>query len=545
MYLSNIRIKGFRGIRSLDLRLGATTVLIGDNDWGKASFFEVLDRCLGCHTHDAPIFTEEDRHVIAGKAVDSISIELTFRENSAGELDKDNYGALSEYATPSGDRRCVMIRIEATPQEGDKETTSSVTSGPKHDSDALQALELFRRFCPVLIVRPDQGMGNLSPATDSNAGDNRSRIERQIEQAYDKIVSVRQPITAKEVDDAVADVGELLQEHALQVMPEPPQAGELLESLGGIPQKLALGGGPALEVGKHGSATQAISLLVLAGALLHARGPRALDPMAMPLALIVEPEAHLHPTLLAGVWGLIESMNTQRVISTYSGTLLARVELHTLRRLERTPNGIVVHRVLRDSLDSEDRRRLGYHIRALRGGALFARTWILIEGETEFWLLPEWASLLGHDLVAHGIRVIEFAQCGLEPIAKLANTLGIPWLLLTDGDGAGDQYVSLAKKLMHENLFSKRIVQLKEKDIEHHLFTHGFAEVYRRASGRGSKKRRNEQPSSVIHAAIDARSKPDLALSVLEFAEDMPRGQLSTVLTGLIDRAIDSANRES
>ena len=35
-----------------------------------------------------------------------------------------------------------------------------------------------------------------------------------------------------------------------------------------------------------------------------------------------------------------------------------------------------------------------------------------------------------------GIRIMEFAQCGVEPLIKLADDLGIAWHLIADGDSA-------------------------------------------------------------------------------------------------------------
>ena len=43
---------------------------------------------------------------------------------------------------------------------------------------------------------------------------------------------------------------------------------------------------------------------------------------------------------------------------------------------------------------------MAYHVRAKRGALLFARCWLLVEGETEFTLLPELARLLGHEVLS-------------------------------------------------------------------------------------------------------------------------------------------------
>ena len=72
-------------------------------------------------------------------------------------------------------------------------------------------------------------------------------------------------------------------------------------------------------------------------------------------------------------------------------------------------------------------RKITYHVRLKRDDALFARAWLLVEGETEVWLLPELARMMGCDFASEGIRCVEFAQSGVEPLVKLANDLGIEW----------------------------------------------------------------------------------------------------------------------
>ena len=75
-------------------------------------------------------------------------------------------------------------------------------------------------------------------------------------------------ICQKELSEAVANIGELLQEHAIDALSPHPLAGELVERLSGVPKQLSVGDGPTLPITKHGSSTQAISLLVLVGSIL-------------------------------------------------------------------------------------------------------------------------------------------------------------------------------------------------------------------------------------------------------------------------------------
>lgn len=63
---------------------------------------------------------------------------------------------------------------------------------------------------------------------------------------------------------------------------------------------------------------------------------------------------------------------------------------------------------------TEDSRRISFHIRFNRPSSLFARCWLLVEGETETQVINELARQCGHHFDAEGIKVIEFAQSGLK-----------------------------------------------------------------------------------------------------------------------------------
>lgn len=61
MFLERIEVKGFRGINRLSLGLDQTTVLIGENTWGKSSLLRAL-WCLLGQDAEPYQFTAEDFH---------------------------------------------------------------------------------------------------------------------------------------------------------------------------------------------------------------------------------------------------------------------------------------------------------------------------------------------------------------------------------------------------------------------------------------------------------------------------------------------------
>ena len=175
-------------------------------------------------------------------------------------------------------------------------------------------------------------------------------------------------------------------------------------------------------------------------------------------------------------------------------------------------------RVREGALRRDELRKVGYHLRARRGAACFARCWLLVEGETEFWIVPDLARLIGYDLAQEGVACVEFAQCGLAPLVKLARALGIEWHVLADGDRAGEDVLrrSPARSCAGE-AEPRRVSRLADRDIEHCFWRHGHARVFETLAGVAAAPG-GATPRRVIEKAIDRRSKPGVAFELLASA---------------------------
>ncbi len=255
-------------------------------------------------------------------------------------------------------------------------------------------------------------------------------------------------------------------------------------------------------------------MLILTAAILH-HYPGGNLSGAEFLMVLDDPEVHLHLMTLASVWGVLEQLKAQKIISTQSVTLLAAMPLHSLRRLTRNGGKIRQWRVCRNSLKPDELRKLSYHIRVRRADANFARCWLLVEGETEFWILPELARLCGYDLALEGIACVEFAQSGLVPLIKLARELGIEWHVLADGDKAGRSYADTARSFLHNEPARRRVTTLRQRDIEHCFWKHGYEQVFINAANLTWSPDDRTQPRSVINRAIRRHSKPHMAFELI------------------------------
>ena len=149
-----------------------------------------------------------------------------------------------------------------------------------------------------------------------------------------------------------------------------------------------------------------------------------------------------------------------------------------------------------------------------RGVAMFARVWLLVEGESEFWILPQVAQVMGHDLAMEGICRVGFAQCGIDPLVRTAREFGIEWHLLADGDEAGRHYVD-PRGVHPRGEGHERMTFLPEHDIEHcfwHTDTPARSWKWRDCRRAPSGGR----PAQAIAKAVQRRSKPFLALRLVE-----------------------------
>jgi putative ATP-dependent endonuclease of OLD family len=264
-----------------------------------------------------------------------------------------------------------------------------------------------------------------------------------------------------------------------------------------------------------------ILLSLLAGAVLSCKGNREISKKARPIVIFEDIESRFHPSLLLSFWSLVEAIDFQKIITTNSGDLLSAMTLYSLRRLHRRCYDTRSFKVAPNSFNHEEVRRIAFHVRINRPMSLFARTWILVEGETEVWVLSTIASLLGISLQCDGIRIIEFAQCGLSPLMKLASQLGIEFHVLTDGDEAGQKYANSVKSRVKASELKRHLTVMPHVDIEHYIYSLGYEEVFKKAAGLPPGALRKGMSSErVIDMAIKRKSKPGLALILVEAMQE-------------------------
>lgn len=495
MIIRQIEIRNFRGIESLSLSLGETTVIFGSNNTGKSTILTavhaVLSRAFG---RRSGIFSEYDYHLEKGThptEAQPIEIKLTFSESVADEWPESTVQQLNNVVGIRSDGlQTVTVRVTGKYDDALDIFTSNFdfldpagNAYPPNPNAVRKLQQVIPAFYLAALrdaakeFRPGAPFWGpfvkalkIDPAVRQEIEGEIAALNQKVLDAHTGFESVKERLanSAKLVPlgGGGAPVG-------IEALPS-----RVFDILAKTQVMLSGVSGAALPLGQHGEGTQSLAVICLFDAFLDAQLVGEYGEGAVPILTLEEPEAHLHPSAVRAVGRMLSSFAGQKIITTHSGDLLAAVSLTSLRRLRRVNGEVRVYQVQDGAIDPQDLKRLDHHVRRHRGGFLFAKVWILVEGETDETVIQECARILGHDLFGEGICCFKFTELGVAPFIKLADQFGIHWIVLADADPAGAGYVTTAQGLLNGRNAADHISQVPAWDIETYLCLEGYGALY-------------------------------------------------------------------
>ncbi|OEF10611.1 ATP-dependent endonuclease [Vibrio genomosp. F10] len=540
MQIERIEISGFRGIKRLSLPLGELTTLIGENTWGKSSLLDALSVALPANGQPYR-FEMQDFHVdysIAHPQTQHLQIIIALKSTDKHEIRAGRYRKIKPIWVYDEDSNAhIYYRISATLKQYEVTTQFAFLDcqgNPLHLHHSEKLAQELMSLHPVIRLKDSR---RFDRPFDQTNGVN-TRIEKRIDNTCRRLLATPGHVNKGEMRSSLNSMNMLVDHYfsfksTSRKSPRKQRDG-LFFNTNANEKSLS-------QVVEETKSKQTRLLMMgLLNAYLQAKGPNDLRRCARPLLILEDPEGRLHPTHLARAWSLLQLLPMQKILTTNSGELLSQVPLYTIRRLVRQSDKTIATSLPEKGFTKDELRRIGFHIRFHRSGALFARCWLLVEGETEVWLFNELANQCGYNLAAEGVQIIEFAQSGLKSLIKVAKAFGIDWHVVTDGDPAGKKYSATARGQLGRDQERHRLTELPDRDIEHYLYANGFEHFFR-----DMIRIPYDHPipaKKVVARVLKKHAKPDLALAIVSYCEEQGVDFIPVLIRWTLKRVITMAN---
>lgn len=518
MYLSALKVQNFRQLGAdpnsfiIEFNKGVTA-LVGENDAGKSSVIDALRFVLQTRDGEYVRLQPEDFHIPdEGPQASQITIVAKFADLSVADL-----GALSEYVTFNGADAVVYIHWTARRLSDDvlarRWVDIAVRSGNSGGGPSIDAN--VRQLLAAAYLRPlRDATREMSPGRGSRL----SQVLKNFPSIKDGIgFDVDQPLANPESLSLAGLAGYL--RHFVNMHPGVASAQDSVND--NYLSHLSLEGDElhgrinfvegSSESARLRQILERMELSLLDQGSREARGEYGLgsnnllfmacellllgkEPDGLPLLLIEEPEAHLHPQRQLRLMEFLtaaatpkpsslsvtqpmvvderdeeslpwnegstatsalsseddgssadevnqedQSRPVQVILTTHSPNLSSKVALDNLVLMHgRKAYSLGKHHT---KLDEGDNRFLARFLDVTKANLFFARGVLIVEGDAEAILLPALAKLLERDLTRHGVSVVNVGGVGLGRYARILQrahpehgVLNIPVACISDMD---------------------------------------------------------------------------------------------------------------
>jgi len=378
--------------------------------------------------------------------------------------------------------------------------------------------------------------------------DKREELEKMLQDVNSSVIGANAGLT--EVIQKIGDAKRLVPLDSADPVVLEAIPTRLFDMVGKIQVHLKSTYGAKLPLYRHGEGTQSLAVLMLFQAFVAANLAEAYAPESTPILALEEPEAHLHPFAIRSLGSFLENMAGQLLVSSHSGDLISRVPIMSLRRLYKANGETRVGRVENGLFTTREFQAIDYSIRLTKGHYLFSLCWLLVEGESDFHIMPLLFELMGYSQDQVSFSILEISQVieKGEPFIKFAKALGIQWFMMADGDAAGTDYVNRASSHLEngENL-ADRAHMLSHPDIEHEFWHDGYDDFITsmvtasRQTGIDTEAAGDavEKTKLLIKAAIkQAGGKPAFAQALSTEIRQRGAGTIPQTIQNIITRVV-------
>jgi putative ATP-dependent endonuclease of OLD family len=453
MYLHHVKIRNFRCLRELEVELSSgLNVIVGENNVGKTTFLDAIRVAMGpaAATAESVRLGPEDRHRQAdGTYLDQpISVTLIFSALTSDE--QAQFIDILNYDVAQPEKSTAQLNFRWTWNAQAERFGISRWGGAAEFSENGVPEDVLQTIPVTLLGALRDATAALLPGRNSrlahllraHAGDaDKQALVKLIIDANTELE--KNPLIAKAqslIEKTLASASGPLLGQGTAIKTAEPDFDHIVQSLRLVIARAGAVGAPIVIDELRSNGLGFNNLFFIATVMLELNAAKG---ALLPLLLVEEPEAHLHPqlqTLLSDFLNEPRELHpakVQVVMTTHSPTVAAHVAPEKLRVLHRGKAGALhCASFAACGLTPEQLRQLRRMLDVTKASLLFAKGVILVEGITEALLVPVLAQRAGINLEHNAISVVPVCGVDFATISRLFGDQGlrIPLAVVTDGD---------------------------------------------------------------------------------------------------------------
>lgn len=487
--LKEVRIKNFRSLKSVCVKLDALTLLVGQNNAGKTSFLKALQLVFGAHRksvtkEDIYIYPNEILPLNRTSTIDTLIIPTDTEFNRIDEFSDfwgERFGTAVQLTETDKEYVSIRTLIEFNELKGEYIIKQNFMNKWNDDSevevnDSEIEGKVSRKILekiPLFFMDAQRDIQDDLKSSSSYWG----RLASDI--GLEPALVTELENSLNEVNNKIVDKSEVLS-HMKEVLEQLNQYTNRDDSgiqISPITRKIRdLSRGMDILFKDHGSESFPISF--------HGMGTRSWAALLtfqsyiswiskknekerekfLPILALEEPEAHLHPQAQRNIYNQISKFEGQRIISTHSPYILGLVDLKSIRHFYKLAAITRVKEINLNGVDEEGERKINREVLNTRGEILFSKAIILFEGETEEQALQLFAQeYWGQHPYELGLSFIGVGGAGKYlPFIRLAELLEVKWYIFSDGEEQPLQSVNSALTQIGRTITDSNIVILED-----------------------------------------------------------------------------------
>lgn len=478
-----VRIRNFRCLKSISVKLDDLTILTGQNNSGKTSFIKAFEAAIGVGRQ---IFTEEDIYLaqsekrppqdrsiivdllirpwnrIENEIIDffpkgSFWLELWGDGTAQDKDDNDFIGMRTEY---KWNRRKSDYSITRSFLNEWKEDLEEIEQAKKIEKAGSISYDMIEPLALYLMDEKRDIIDEFKKKTSfwykliSDPGLKEDEIKK-----FEKILNnlnldiIKRSTVLKHILDHLNELYPIISHEIgkAKIFPIPRQLDDLSK---GIDIGISTENSQTFSLTRYGMGTRSLATIVLFKAYITLKQKRMQNFKMHPMLAIEEPENHLHPQAQHSIFDLIKNIQGQIILTTHSPYIIECAKIQQIRHFQKMGSVTQIYQMDVKDLTDDDLRKINYMVLKTRGYMLYARALILAEGETDERGLPTFAEEYWSK---HPINLgIEFIGVGGDgnylPFLRLAQSFGIRWYIFSDGEAEVITNVNRALSKINEKL---------------------------------------------------------------------------------------------